>query len=138
MTQKTTVSLLDSALTPESPGTPAAVARVFIPGAVEAGYVHTWYEPTTGATPDTRSKMTWSIKQTAADSPFRVKFQLTTPKSQTVDGVLKRAHVNRAFLEFVFDKDSSRDDRRDVRGLLYALMGNAGFIAMIDDLEDQY
>jgi hypothetical protein len=138
MTAKTTILLTDSNLTPESPGTPAAVIRTFTPGAMENGFVHSYYEPTTGTTPDTKSKLTLGLTQAKDASPARVKAQLTLPKAQTIDGLVVRAHKNSAFLEYVFDKNSTRDDRRDARAMVYGLHADVGFQAMIDNLEDLY
>lgn len=138
MTAKTTISLLDSALTPESPGTPAAATRIFTPGALENGYIHTFYEGTSGTTPATRSKLTLSLSPATATKPSRTKGQLMIPKAKIVDGVVEVAHVNRGFVETVFDKDATRDDRRDMTTLLYSLIASAEFGGMSRDQEDLY
>lgn len=140
MTQKTTITLVDSASTPESPGTPAAANRVFTPGAMEQGYIHTWSDTTTGTTPDTKSKMTIGyVPANGSTRPVsRLKIQFAIPKAQTVDGIVKRAHVNRAFVEFVFDKDSTRDDRRDIKSLVGGILSATGVNEMVSDGEDFY
>lgn len=134
MTAKTTIALNDSALTPESPGTPAAGTRTFTPGEMENGNVHTFYETTTGVTAATRSKMTLSL--VPSETVTRFKLSIATPKAQTVDGIVKAAHVTRGFMEFILPNDGTRDDRRDIRSLLTYINNDAGFKAMVDDLEN--
>lgn len=139
MTQKAALTLADSSLTPESPGTPASANRVFTPGAVENGNVHTYFEPTTGVTPATKTKLTVSLTPTSATrNTARIKIAFALPKAQTVNGIVTAAHVNRVFNEYVFDKDSTRDDRRDAKILLISLLNDAVMNAMIGDLEDVY
>lgn len=138
MTAKTSIALWDSSLTPESPGTPATGVRTFTPGAME-GNVHTFYDPTTGLTPATKSKLTISLTPLSANrNTARIKVAIATPKQRTVNGIVEVAHVNRAFLEFVFDKDSSRDDRRDIGEMIKRCIDNAALVAMVSDLEDIY
>lgn len=134
MSEKAAIVLVDSAATPESPGTPGAANRTFTPGEMENGYVHTFYNTTTGTTPGTRSKMTVSISNGAAVS--RVKINIATPKSVTVDGVVKADHVTRGFIEFIFPVNCSRDDRRDIASLLYNSLADATIVNMIHNLED--
>jgi hypothetical protein len=134
MTAKTTIAILDSDLTPESPGTPAAATRTFTPGEVEQGNVHTFYEPTTGVTAATRSRMTVAL--TSGKDVTRMKLTLALPKAQTVDGITQVAHVTRASVEFIFPANGSRDDRRDCRTLTRTALGHADIIAMIDNLEN--
>jgi len=139
MTAKTTLTLDDSASTPESPGTPAVANRTFTPGQMENGNVHTFYEPTTGVTPATKSKLTASLTPISATrNTARIKIALAYPKAQTIDGLVVAAHVNRGFVEFVFDKNSTRDDRRDIKALLISALQEVGINEMIADLEDLY
>lgn len=139
MTAKTTIALADSSATPESPGTPASTTRTFIPGAMENGNVHTFYETTSGTTPATRSKLTISLTPLSANrNTARVKVGLAIPKAQTVDGLVVAAHVNRAFIELVFDKNSTRDDRRDISELIKVCLNDAAVYAMFSNLEDIY
>lgn len=134
MAEKVAVGLDDAALTPESPGTPAVVTRTFTPGEMENGYVHTFYNTNTGTTPASRSKVTASIS--VGDTVSRVKFAIALPKATTVDGVVKVDHVTRCFCEFVLPANCSRDDRRDVKALLNAILANSTFKEMVDNLED--
>lgn len=136
MPSKTSIAILDSALTPESPGTPAATTRTFIPGEMEGSNVHTFYETTTGTTAATRSKMTVSIAP--GNGVTRVKAQIATPRSQTVDGLVKSAYVCRGFAEFILPEDASRDDRRDIRALLANLLDDPSFVTVVSDLENLY
>jgi hypothetical protein len=134
MPAKTTIAIADSTLTPESPGTPGAATRTFVPGEMENGVVHTYYENTTGATSATRSKLTVSL--VPGDGVIRMKCQLATPKAQTVDGIVQAAHVTRAFAEFIFPADGTRDDRRDAKSLLTNLLNNTDISTMVADLEN--
>lgn len=134
MPAKTTLAITDSAQTPESPGTPAVATRTFVPGEMENGVVHTFYENTTGVTANTRSKLTISL--TPGDGVVRWKCQLSTPKAQTVDGVVVQAHVTRAFAEFILPADGTRDDRRDSKSLLVSLLALTDIHTMISDLEN--
>lgn len=139
MTAKSTIALADSSQTPESPGTPAIATRTFTPGQMENGNVHTFYEPTTGVTPATKSKLTISLTPVSATrNTARIKIALALPKAQTVDGLVVAAHVNRGFIEFVFDKNSTRDDRRDCSELLKQALNNSAITSMVGDLEDIY
>lgn len=126
------LAINDSAQTPESPGTPGAATRTFVPGGKE-GNVWTWYENTTGTTAATRSKLTASL--TPGDSVTRMKLQLALPKSQTVDGLVTAAHVTRGFVEFIFPANGSRDDRRDIKALLIAALNTTELSNMVGDLE---
>lgn len=134
MTEKASFVITDSADTPESPGTPAAANRTFTPGEMENGSVHCFYNTTTGTTPATRSKFTASL--TSGQVVHRVKFSLALPKAQTVDGVVKVAHVSRAIVEFILPIDCSRDDRRDLLTLMYDALSTSGFNTMVIDVED--
>lgn len=134
MTEKASFTLTDSAATPESPGTPAAVNRTFTPGEVENGYVHTYYNTTTGTTASTRSKLTMSISTN--DKIARVKLAIATPKAQTVDGVVQAAHVTRGFAEFIIPVDASRDDRKDILILVYNALASAPMAGLVHELED--
>lgn len=136
MTAKTTIALLDSAVTPESPGTPAAATRTFIPGEVEAGNVHTFYENTTGSTAATRSKLTIQFVPGAVVN--RVKIGIATPKAKTVDGVVVLAHTTRVNMEFLLPVDGSRDDRQDIRVLAMNALVDASIVNMIKELEGLY
>jgi hypothetical protein len=136
MAAKTTIVLADSSDTPESPGTPAAANRTFVPGEMENGNVHTFYETTTGVTAATRSKLTISL--TPGNKIVRMKASLALPKAQTVDGVVKVAHVTRGFCEFIFPEDGSRDDRRDCKKLLQNLLTDTTINPMVADLENLY
>lgn len=127
------VAINDSGQTPESPGTPAQVLRTFVPGGKDNNGVWTWYDNTTGVTPATRSKLTLSMTQ--GNSVVRVKANLSTPKAITVDGITEAAHVTRGGVEFLFPLNGSRDDRRDIRILLWNFLGSAAFVSMCDDLE---
>jgi hypothetical protein len=139
MTAKAAITLADAGDTPESPGTPAVANRVFTPGAMENGNVHTFYNSTTGVTPATKSKMTVSLTPLSTTrNTSRVKIAIAAPKSQTVDGIVQVAHINRGFVEFVFDKNSTRDDRRDLKELVKQSLNDAGILGMIADGEDLY
>lgn len=126
------IAILDSSATPESPGTPAAATRTFVPGGKE-GNVWVWYENTTGTTPATRSKLTASLS--AGEEVARLKITLATPKAQTVDGVTKVAHVTRAFMEFILPVNGSRDDRKDIAVLVMNALSAAALWSMLSDLE---
>jgi hypothetical protein len=134
MPAKTTIAISDSSTTPEAPGTPGAVVRTFVPAEMENGVVHTFYENTTGSTLNTRSKLTLSL--TPGDGVTRFKAQLSTPKAQTVDGVVVQAHVTRGSLEFILPADGSRDDRVDIRLLFHNLLANSDVATMIKDVEN--
>lgn len=136
MSAKTTIAIYDNAATPESPGTPAAALRTFTPGAVEGGDVHTFYEPTTGTTAATRSKLTLQLIPGAV--VHRLKISIATPKAKTVDGIVELAHVTRFNGEFLLPVNGSKDDRQDIRSLATNLFADASFIYMIRDLEDLY
>lgn len=136
MAVKTSIALLDSASTPEAPGTPAAATRTFIPGEIEGDNVHTFYETTTGNTAATRSKLTASIK--SGNGVSRVKVAIALPRSQTVDGVLKAAYVCRGFIEFIVPEDAIRDDRRDLLVLTRNILDNTTIGPMISELENLY
>lgn len=136
MTEKASFTLNDAASTPQSPGTPAVVARTFTPGEMENGRVHTFYNTTTGSTGATRSKLTASL--TPGNVVNRVKFTLATPKAQTVDGVVVAAHVSRVICEFILPVDASWDDRVDLINLMYNMLANTGLSAMVKELEDQW
>jgi hypothetical protein len=138
MAVKETVTLTDSTLTPEA-GTPAAVPRDFNPGSVENGYVHTFHNSTTGLTSASRSKLTASLRRANATRPTdRIRFVLSLPQVQTVDGIDTVAHTNLVQLEFVFHKDTSRDNRRDARAMFSSLFSEASLLSMVQDLEDLY
>jgi len=126
------LAINDSAQTPESPGTPGAATRTFVPGGKENG-VWTWYENTTGTTASTRSKLTVSL--TPGNSVTRLKIALALPKAQTVNGIVTAAHVSRGFAEFLFPANGSRDDRRDIKALLIAALNTTELSAMVGDLE---
>lgn len=136
MTAKTSIAINDSAATPESPGTPAAALRTFVPGEVEAGNVHTFYENTTGTTAATRSKLTAQI--VPGTNVQRVKLSIATPKAQTVDGVVVLAHTTRCNLEFFLPNNGSRDDRQDIRALVINALADASIVGMVKDLEGLY
>jgi hypothetical protein len=137
MTQKVALTLADSASTPESPGTPAAANRSFVPGAMEQGYVHTFYNTTTGTSPAALSKLSVSLSPAGPNKPVsRIKLGLGTPKTQTIDGLVVVDHVNRCFVEFVFDENSTRDDRLDIRSLMINTLADAGVLEMVKNLED--
>lgn len=136
MTAKASLVLVDSVLTPEAPGTPAASNRTFVPGDVENGNVHTFYDTTTGTTAATRSKLSVQlVSPTGNGNVARMKVSLALPKAQTIDGIVQQAHVTRAFAEFLFPVDSSRDDRRDIKALLISALNSADLSAMVGDLE---
>lgn len=136
MSAYTSIALNDSALTPESPGTPATATRTFLPGGKDSNGVWTWYENTTGSTAATRSKMTLSL--TPGKDVTRCKIQISTPKAQTVDGIVSAAHVTRSSMEFILPNNGSRDDRRDIRNLTFNALAAAAAVAAIDDLEAVY
>lgn len=136
MPAKASLAINDSGETPESPGTPAVAARTFVPGDVENGNVHTFYDTTTGTTAATRSKL--SIQLTAPNgnsNVARLKLSLALPKAQTIDGVVQQAHVTRAFAEFIYPVDGSRDDRRDAKALLLNCLNHADVHKIVSDLE---
>lgn len=126
------LAINDSNQTPESPGTPAATTRTFVPGGKENG-VWTWYENTTGTTAATRSKLTASLTQ--GKEVTRMKLTLALPKAQTVDGIVSAAHITRGFAEFLFPANCSRDDRRDVKALLVNALNTVEVAAMVSELE---
>lgn len=136
MAGKTSIAITDSSDTPESPGTPAAATRTFVPGEIEGSNVHTFYENTTGVTAATRSKMTLSL--TPGNGVVRFKAALALPKAQTVDGITKVAHVTRGFVEFILPEDGSRDDRRDILTLIRNLLADATVSPMIREMENLY
>lgn len=136
MASKTSIAIADSPNTPEAPGTPAAATRTFIPGEMENGNVHTFYENTTGVTAATRSKLTVSL--VPGNGITRFKAALALPKAQTVDGVTKVAHVTRGFVEYIFPEDGTRDDRRDINALMRNALADATVVLMINDLENLY
>lgn len=139
MSAKTTISLTGSSLTPESPGTPVTETRVFTPGEVENGNVHTFYNNYTGSTPDTMSKLTLSLQPPKTNSEIcRVVYTLALPLAQTVDGVVSRAHVNRSKTEYIFHKDSTRDERRDMRELNKQISNSAEVADMVDNIYGLY
>lgn len=134
MTAKVSLAIVDSALTPESPGTPASATRTFVPGEVENGNVHTFYENTTGSSAATRSRLTVAL--VPSEKVVKFKYTLSLPKAQTVDGIVKVAHVTRCNVEMIFPVDGTRDDRRDARSLTLSALTDTTIIAMISDLEN--
>lgn len=136
MSAKTSIAVLDNSTTPEAPGTPAAATRTFIPGEVENGNVHTFYETTTGTTARSRSKLTVSL--TPKQSAVVFQLRLSTPKATVVDDILVVQHVTRSFVEFELPNDGSRDDRLDNKSLTANILNDATIHNMIKDLENLY
>lgn len=137
MPAKTVITLTDSALTPEA-GTPAANDRDYTPSEMR-GDVHVFTSDFIASGGDKKSTMTLSLRgPNGTDETDKFKLTLKIPEVHTVDGIEVKAYENAGFINLVFDKDSTRDNRRDLRKLLANALNHADIVSMIDDLLGLY
>jgi hypothetical protein len=121
MSAKGIVTLTDSTVTGAGP---SAEDRDFTPESV-VNNTHVYTNSFTGSTSDLVSSLTFSLRKSNANSPVnRCRVALSLPAAKTVDGVEVRDHVDMFIGEFITHKDSTMDNRRDLRTMAIDLLND--------------
>lgn len=117
----TSFMIEDSGATPI--GSPVTVERTFVPNGMVGGlyeFVNSDISQTGAGQLKARAGISRASARRDTDHVF---FEIHQPVEKQVDGLWEVDHVNRVFTKFVLDKNSSKDERLDLKALIYNLLG---------------
>lgn len=132
MPQNTSIVIADGASTP--------VSHTFSPSRIDANNVATFQERVSGV-PVGYPTLTWSLRAPNGNgTTYRLIGKLTQPKVATVTDssgrpVVTTLYTNLGTVELVLSKESTKQERTDLRILLSNLLKAAPIVSSVDDLE---
>lgn len=137
MPAKAPFTLVDSAGTPSS--APAATDRIYTPGEVEKGNIHTWWNGHVSSNGAAQSKITLSLSKANSNRDTdRMKVVLSIPQVKTVDGIETVAYVDRAVVDVITHKDSTLDNRKDLWAIFDDFLNELDVATVRNKLESMY
>jgi hypothetical protein len=137
MPAKAPYTLVDNSGTPAGAG--VATDRIFTPGEVEKGNIHTWWNGHVSSNGAAQSKITLSLSKANSNRDTdRVKAILSIPQVKTVDGIETVAYTDRAIFEMIAHKDSTEDNRKDLWTLFVDFLNESDVVTVRNKLESMY
>lgn len=137
MTVKAPLVIPDSTGTPLG-GTPGAVDRTYTPIGKVNG-VHLYEDFDSSSSGSGRSRLGVSLKRANAQrNTDRILFTLSYPTVNVVDGVDVISWTDRSSVEFIYNGQTSKDNRMDLRTLTINTLTQTALSTMVHDLEDIY